>query len=107
MGKWQAIDIGGKTLLLLVQIHPQDKLQYSPAKMEQLMIFLQSEKSQITDGQLNSGSSNAKQWTAANNEEIVLVRTDSMPTEVNENHINSSECSSTILWQEAKRQITK
>lgn len=51
----------GKTLLLLVQIDPQDKLQYYPAKMEQLMIFLQSEKSQITDGQLNSGSSNAKQ----------------------------------------------
>lgn len=76
--------------------------------MEQLTIFLQSEKSQITDGQLNSGSSNARQWTAANNEEIVLIRPDSMPTEVNENHINSSKCpSGTILWQEAKNQIPK
>lgn len=76
--------------------------------MEEIMIFLQTEKSQITDGQLNSGSSNAKQWTAANNEEIVLIRPDSMPIEVNENHINSSECpTGTILWQEAKNQITK
>lgn len=76
--------------------------------MEQLTIYLQSEKSQITDGQLNGGSSNAKQWTAANNEETVLVRLDSMPAEVNENHINSSECpSGTILWQKAENQITK
>lgn len=76
--------------------------------MEQIMISLQSEKSQITDGQLNSGSSNAKQWTAANNEEIVLIKPDSMPSEVNGNHINSSECpTGTILWQEAKNQKTK
>lgn len=76
--------------------------------MEQLTILLQSEKSQTTDGQLNSGSSNAKQWTATNNEEIVLVRPDSVPAEVNENHINSSECpSGTILWQETKNQIAK
>lgn len=71
--------------------------------MKQIMIFLQSEKSQIADGQLNSGSSNAKQWTAANNEKIVLIRPDSMPVEVNENHINSSECpTGTIFGKKPK-----
>lgn len=76
--------------------------------MEQLTILFQYEKSQITDGQLNGSSSNAKQWTATNNDKIVLVRPDSVPAEVNENPINSSECpSGTILWQETKNQIAK